>query len=37
MPALEAYLRGRAELPPGLPDDVALMLQSWEQAQAAGG
>jgi UDP-N-acetylglucosamine acyltransferase len=37
LPALEAYLRGRAELPPGLPDDVALMLQSWEQAQPSGG
>ena len=37
MPALEAYLRGRAELPPGLPEDVALLLQSWELAQAAGG
>jgi UDP-N-acetylglucosamine acyltransferase len=37
MPALEAYLRGRAELPPGLPEDVALLLQGWEQAQAAGG
>jgi UDP-N-acetylglucosamine acyltransferase len=37
MPALEAYLRGRAELPSGLPDDVALMLQTWELAQASGG
>jgi UDP-N-acetylglucosamine acyltransferase len=37
LPALEAYLRGRAELPPGLPNDVALMLQSWEQAQPSGG
>jgi UDP-N-acetylglucosamine acyltransferase len=30
MPALEAYLRGRAELPGGLPDDVAEMLERWE-------
>jgi UDP-N-acetylglucosamine acyltransferase len=35
MPALEAYLRGRAELPAGLPDDVAAMLERWERAQAA--
>jgi UDP-N-acetylglucosamine acyltransferase len=38
MPALEAYLRGRAELPAGLPDDVAEMLERWERwerAQAA--
>jgi UDP-N-acetylglucosamine acyltransferase len=37
MPALEAYLRGRAGLPPGLPDDVALMLQTWELARVSGG
>ncbi|MCW3045179.1 MAG: UDP-N-acetylglucosamine acyltransferase [Actinobacteria bacterium] len=35
IPALEAYLRGRAELPAGLPEEVALMLQTWERAQAA--
>ena len=32
---LEAYLRGRAELPDGLPDDVAEMLERWERARAA--
>src|SRR5439155_18136600 len=35
VPALEAYLRGRAELPDGLPDDVAEMLERWERARAA--
>jgi len=34
MPALEAYLRGRAALPAGLPDDVAQMLERWERARA---
>src|SRR5438270_513526 len=34
IPALEAYLRGRAELPAGLPDDVAEMLERWERARA---
>jgi UDP-N-acetylglucosamine acyltransferase len=34
MPALEAYLRGRAELPAGLPDDVAEILERWERARA---
>ena len=40
MPALEAYLRGRADLPAGLPDDVAEMLgrwERWERAQTAPG
>ena len=35
LPALEAYLRGRAELPRGLPDGVAEMLERWERAQTA--
>jgi UDP-N-acetylglucosamine acyltransferase len=35
IPALEAYLRGRAALPEGLPEDLAGVLQSWERAQAA--
>ncbi|MEA2587647.1 MAG: UDP-N-acetylglucosamine acyltransferase, partial [Actinomycetota bacterium] len=33
IPALEAYLRGRAALPDGLPEDVALLLQAWERAR----
>jgi UDP-N-acetylglucosamine acyltransferase len=35
LPALEAYLRGRAELPAGLPEDVVLILQTWERERAA--
>jgi UDP-N-acetylglucosamine acyltransferase len=35
MPALEAYLRGRAELPAGVPEDVARMLRRWERAQVS--
>src|SRR2546427_592105 len=35
VPALEAYLRGRAEVPDGLPDDVAEMPERWARAAVA--